>query len=262
MLSFEIFYHFPVCYILRLETITDGTMLWVDFWSNLVKPVLNPCDSPLLYSDVMLRYHHCTTINSVPLQCDKADLVKCRIKPNNGRTVTVWSVFEKWLCFYMANLHAIPVCYPSFRAIQPLLCNYRSSLRISLQNSTHFLVNELQIIYYLLKNNYLWRQLNVSRLKIAVNVGWKPLCTDTRYFFSKLLIQSSKINSMGLIQRLWSVQITLLSYCTLNILVRHSFVQICVKVIFWSKDIGMKLSPLFWLMWKHYLEKSVSTDFE
>lgn len=73
---------------LPLETITDGSLLGMDLWSNLVKLVLNPCDSPLLYSDFMLRYHHCTAINSVPLQCHKADLVKCRIKPDNGRTVT------------------------------------------------------------------------------------------------------------------------------------------------------------------------------
>ena len=64
-----------------------------------------------------------------------------------------------------------------------------------------------------------------------------------RLFVSKLFIQPSKINSMGLIQRLQSVQITLLGYCTLGILVRNSFGQIYIKGIFWSKDTSMKLSP-------------------
>lgn len=64
-----------------------------------------------------------------------------------------------------------------------------------------------------------------------------------RLSVSKLFIQPSKINSMGLIQRLQSVQITLLGYCTLGILVRNSFGQIYIKAIFWSKDTSMKLSP-------------------
>lgn len=64
-----------------------------------------------------------------------------------------------------------------------------------------------------------------------------------RLFVSKLFIQPSKINSMGLIQRLQSVQITLLGYCTLGILVRNSLGQICMKAIFWSKDKYEIVSP-------------------
>lgn len=68
-----------------------------------------------------------------------------------------------------------------------------------------------------------------------------------RLFVSKLFIQPSKINWMGLIQRLQSAQTpySLLGYCTPRILVRNSFGQIYLKEIFWSKDTGMKLSPCF-----------------
>lgn len=38
---------------------------------------------------------------------------------------------------------------------------------------------------------------------------------------------------------------SLLDCCTPSILVRNSFGQIYLKEIFWSKDTGMKLSPLF-----------------
>lgn len=64
-----------------------------------------------------------------------------------------------------------------------------------------------------------------------------------RLFVSKLFIQSSKINSMGSLQRPRSAQVTLLGYSTLSILVRNSFGRIGIKEIFWCRDTGFKLSP-------------------
>lgn len=164
-----------------------------------------------------------------------------------------------WGCFQMANFQAIPLCYPSFREIQPLLCNSRSSLRISLQKSTHFFTNELLIMYYLLKNNYPKRQLNISRLKRQNKWRLKSIIYRHKrlFFWSVFFMQSSKTNSVGLIQWLQPAQLSFLGYCSLGVFMRSK-----LKWNFDPKTQAWNCLLYSLLVWKHYLQKSNSTDFE